>query len=133
MAIENWLQTQTDLNVTILRFSGLVGGDRKAGRFLAGKKNVPNGTRPVNLIHRKDCIRIIFEILRQERWQEVFNAAADGHPSRQEFYIHQALKLNLQPPSFATPDEKLEGKIISNVKLKEMLGYTFQYPDPMEF
>lgn len=132
-AIEEWLGRQQDLRVTILRLAGLVGGERKAGRFLAGKTNVPNGNDPVNLIHREDCIRIICEILRQEQWGEVFNACADQHPTRRDFYIHQAEKEGFTPPVFAPDDGLQKGKIISNVKLKSVLGYQFLYPDPMQF
>jgi len=133
IVIENWLKQQTEFQLTILRFAGLVGGDRKAGRFLAGKTNVPNGQSPVNLIHRDDCIQIIYEILLQERWNEIFNACADNHPSRREFYTHQAEKEGFAPPVFSDDDIKKKGKIISNAKVKEVLGYQFLHPDPMAF
>lgn len=132
--IEEWLLQQPDFHLTILRLAGLVGGERKAGRFLAGKTNVPHGATVVNLIHRDDCIRIIHEILRKEVWDEVFNACADEHPSRREFYTHQAQKEGFIPPSF-TEDEPVEkrGKIVSNEKLKRLLNYEFLHPDPMAF
>jgi nucleoside-diphosphate-sugar epimerase len=130
--IENWLKQQK-FQLTILRFAGLVGGERKAGRFLAGKTDVPNGQAPVNLIHRDDCIRIIYEILRQEKWGEVLNACADHHPSRQEFYVRQAEKEGFLSPVFANEEGEKKGKIISNAKVKEMLDYQFLHPDPMAF
>ncbi len=132
LKIENYLKSKTSLQSTILRFSGLVGGDRKAGRFLAGKKEVANGDAPVNLVHRKDCIQIIYEILKQEAWNDVFNVCADKHPLRKDFYIQQAIKLDLKPPSFKT-DEKGLFKIVSNEKLKRQLAYNFTFPDPSDF
>lgn len=131
--IEEWLQQQPGFELTILRLAGLVGGDRKAGRFLAGKTNVPNGTAVVNLIHRDDCIHIIYEILRQEVWGEVFNACADLHPSRRDFYTHQAQKEGFTPPTFAEEFAGKQGKVISNQKLKRLLNYRFLHPDPMAF
>ena len=57
--------------LTTIRFSGLVGGDRHPGRFLAGRKEVPNPGHPVNLIHQADCVEIMYEILKQEKWGNV--------------------------------------------------------------
>jgi len=130
--IENHLQSHTNFKNTILRFSGLVGGERKAGRFLAGKQNVANGNAPVNLVHRQDCIQVIHEVIHQEVWNEVLNVCADEHPLRKDFYTQQARKQGLQAPSFLENDEPIF-KIISNERLKERLGYSFIFPDPEMF
>ncbi|MFT5167836.1 MAG: nucleoside-diphosphate-sugar epimerase [Saprospiraceae bacterium] len=122
--IENYLLSKNSLQSTILRFSGLIGGDRKAGRFLAGKKNIPNGMAPVNLVHREDCIRVIYEIIRQNIWNEFFNVCADEHPTRKDFYTQQALKQGFELPEFLEED-KAVFKIVSNQKLKARLGYVF--------
>ena len=63
----------SDLQHSILRFGGLAGGDRKAGRFLAGRKDVKNGAAPVNMIHRDDCIGIIHRIIENPLWGRVWN------------------------------------------------------------
>lgn len=131
--IEDWLRQQRDFEITILRLAGLVGGERKAGRFLAGKTNLPKGAAAVNLIHRDDCIRIIYEILRQAAWGEVLNACADRHPSRREFYTRQAQKDGFTPPTFVEELTGEQGKVISNEKLKRLLNYQFLHPDPMKF
>jgi len=39
--------------------SGLVGRERKAGRFFAGKRDVPEGNAPVNLVHLDDCMGVV--------------------------------------------------------------------------
>jgi len=130
--IEDFLQSDHRFQTTILRIAGLVGGERKAGRFLAGKKNVKNGAAPVNLIHRKDCIRVIYEIVNKEIWNEVFNVCSDEHPTRQEFYVLQAIKQGFEPPQFLKGDKPFF-KIISNEKLKNKLGFEFHYPDPNLF
>lgn len=130
--VEWILQQAEDMQVTIVRMAGLVGGDRKAGRFLAGKKDVKNGNAPINLVHREDCIQIINQIIEQNKWGELYNICADKHPTRREFYIHQAQKEGLEPPSFL-PDSVPDFKIISNEKVKTALSYEFIYPDPMKF
>ena len=126
------LKEHFEENGTILRFGGLVGGSRLAGRFLAGKKEVSNGVAPVNMIHRDDCVRIILDIISKEAWGETFNATADHHPSRQHFYGLQAAKYGLEPPTFLH-EREASGKIISNEKLRKRLDYQFSYPDPLQF
>lgn len=122
---EEWL-------TTIVRFSGLVGDDRRPGRFMAGKKHVPNGDAPVNLIHLEDCLAILQRIMEQEKWGEIYNACADEHPSRKDFYPAAALALGLEPPEFEDMEET-QFKIIKSQKLKDDLSYEFLHPDPMHF
>lgn len=132
LLVENYLKSKKEIDLTILRLAGLVGDDRKAGRFLAGRKNVPNGNAPVNLIHREDCIQVIHHIIQQEKWGEDYNLAADEHPLKAIFYQAQAQKQGFEPPVFLQGDDP-DFKIISNEKVKRDLGYKLVYPDPMAF
>jgi len=129
---ETLLKNMAGLQCNILRLAGLVGGSREPGKFLAGKQNLANGDAPVNLVHRADCIAIICQIINKGIWGETFNICADKHPSRADFYVAQAKKLTLEPPTFSA--ERLNRfKIISNQKIKNSLSYQFQYADPMNF
>ncbi|MEQ6120882.1 SDR family NAD(P)-dependent oxidoreductase [Reichenbachiella sp. MALMAid0571] len=131
LEVENLLFHNHKFDTTILRMAGLYGYDRKPGRFLAGKKGLDNHNGAVNLIHQDDCIAIINKIIEKGIWNEVFNCCSDKHPGRKEFYTKAALTLGLEPPEFL--DNSLTShKIISNNKLKKILGYQFKYPDPME-
>ena len=130
LAAENLLSNRLGLNLTIVRFAGLIGPDRFPGRFLAGKKDVSNGKAPVNVIHQIDCIGLIFKIVSKQCWGEIFNGCGDNHPSRQEFYTKAAIKIGLEPPTFLTEDVNAY-KIISNKKSKDLLGFNYNYPDPM--
>ncbi|MGV3588528.1 MAG: SDR family oxidoreductase [Adhaeribacter sp.] len=130
---ESLLTNLENKKVTILRLGGLVGGTRQAGRFLAGKQNIPNPEAPINLIHQDDCVGIISAIIEKNEWGEIFNGCADEHPSRKAFYTVAAQKLNLPAPHFA-PATPADGfKIISNEKVKNTLSYGFIHPDPMLF
>ena len=130
--IEQFLRRQTLLECTILRMAGLVGGDRHPGRFLSGRKNVPNPDAPVNIVHRDDAIGVISEVIRQHQWGEVYNVCADLHPTRRDFYTQQAHKDGLEAPTWQ--DSKMATyKIISNEKVRMELNYTFRHPDPMTF
>ena len=114
---------ESGIPVTVIRFAGLFGPGRDAGRFLANKRDVSGGNLPVNLIHLDDCVEIIKRIIENNVWNKVFNACADDHPIRKEFYTRAALAIGVEPPTFA--DDVKEYKIVSNARLKEVTGYEF--------
>ena len=129
-AVEEMLLGQHSLETTIIRFGGLIGGDRLPGRFLAGKKELKNGEAPVNLIHRDDCICIIYEVIRQGIWNETFNACMGEHPLRRNFYTAAAKKIGMPSPSFS--EDTQEFKVVSSEKLKSALNYKFIYNNPLD-
>ncbi|TDO24080.1 SDR family oxidoreductase [Pedobacter duraquae] len=110
---------------TILRFGGLYGPGRDPGRFLAGKKMIPNGLAPVNLIHLQDCIGITISIIEKEAFGHVINACSPVHPSRKDFYTAAALRSRLESPIFI--EECKNWKIVSSVKITELLDYQFNF------
>ncbi|WP_298521177.1 SDR family oxidoreductase [uncultured Kordia sp.] len=132
LAVENILREQLQDRLTILRFAGLFGYDRVPGRFLAKKKQLPNGKTPINMIHQDDCIGLIDAIVAKNIWGEVINGCADEHPLREVFYTAAAKKIGLTPPEFI-PSESVSFKKVSNIKSKELLQYTYQHPDPLVF
>lgn len=115
----------------ITRFGGLVGGDRKAGAFLSGKKNLDKGNALVNMVHQLDCIRILHLLLESALNQEIFNVVADKHPDRKTFYSYRAELEGFEAPTFN--DVKGDFKMVDNAKVKQLLSYEFLYPDPMDF
>lgn len=128
---EKMLRKSIHFETTILRFAGLIGNDRVPGRFLSGKKNIPNADAPVNLIHQKDCVGIINLIIKNNIWGETINGCMPVHPTRREFYTNAALKAALPAPEFS---DKPTGpiKIIDSRKLTEQFGYRFMYSNPMD-
>jgi nucleoside-diphosphate-sugar epimerase len=129
--VEELFREQKGFVTTIVRFGGLVGYDRLPGRFLAAKKDAANADAPVNIIHRDDCIEIINHIIQQEIWGEVFNACADEHPLRKDYYRQAAILAGFEPPEFAE-DRDVAFKIVNSDKLKERLNFQFKYPDPIK-
>ena len=129
---EQYLRDQLGERLTILRLAGLVGGERRPGRWFAGKQDLSGGNLPVNMVHRKDCMAIIKDLIRREQRGQLFNICADEHPVKRDFYTHQAIKDGLEPPTYLKTDES-GGKIVSNDLVKNVLHYKFQYPDPMDF
>ncbi len=127
---EAYLQNQVQFDTTIIRFGGLYGYDRHPGNYLAGKKDLADANKPVNLIHRDDCIHITDQIIEQNIRNDIFNAVSDGHPTRKEFYQSVASQFGFEAPTFL-PDEKSDYRVVSNQKLKKTLNYQFLYPEPM--
>ncbi|WJS95638.1 NAD-dependent epimerase/dehydratase family protein [Flavobacterium johnsoniae] len=123
--VENLLQENQNFETTILRFGGLIGEDRHPVKFLAGKENLENPDAPINLIHLRDCISIIEEIINQNKWNEVFNAVAPFHPIRSAYYTQKAVEMNLTLPKFSSEKSNIK-KIISSEKIETVLSYKFK-------
>lgn len=130
--IESLLFQSSGFTTTVIRFSGLVGYQRNPGRFFQKSgRSVSNPDAPVNMIHQDDCVELITQIIKQEKWGDVFNACADSHPSKREFYTKATQKIGVNTPEFIE-SETQSFKIISNEKIKKALGYEFIYPDVMQ-
>lgn len=118
---------------TVLRFGGLIGYDRLPNKYLTAKADVANADVPLNLIHRDDCIEIIYQLIRQDVWGEVFNACANKHPLRRDYYYQAAIQAGFMPPSFSSHSAGTSTyKIVNSEKLKTVLEYSFKYPDPIK-
>lgn len=129
---ETILKNNKNFKTTILRPSGLVGGNRIAGRWFAGKQNVSGGNVPVNLVHLEDCIGLSYAVIEQNIWGEIINLCADEHPKKGVFYPNQAEKYGFEKPTFLM-ETATNFKIVSNQKSKDILNYQYQKPNPMEF
>lgn len=128
---EDFLLAQREFTTTVIRFGGLVGNDRKPGRFLAGRKDIPGALAPINLIHQDDCIELICKFIEQKAWGGIYNAAADEHPGKAIFYQTMATQQGFEPPEFSN-GSSASYKIVNSDKIKNRLNYFFKYPDPMK-
>ncbi|MDD2983172.1 MAG: hypothetical protein PHQ74_07275 [Crocinitomicaceae bacterium] len=118
--------------LTVLRFAGLVGGERQMGKYFAGRKEIPNGESPVNLIHQTDCIRMIDRIIEMEVWGEVLNGCASEHPTRKDLYTSFCSQHNLELPEFLNEENQVIGKKICNQKSKNRLNFEYLYDNPFK-
>lgn len=126
--IEELFQKNEYFETTILRFSGLLGYQRKPGNWFKNCKIIPNPEGVVNMIHQDDCISIIEKIISNNYWNNTFNAATDSHPSRRNFYTKAFKDVGNNTPIFNEEDKKTI-KIIGNQKVKKELNFDFKYPD----
>ena len=130
--VEQLLLSDQKFQTTVIRFGGLYGPGRPLGRFLAGKKGLSGGDKPVNLIHQQDCVRVVAEIIGHDVRGEVFNAVSDCHPTRKALYTAAAQRAGLEIPEFSS-EPRRPYKIVRNDKLKKRLDFFFWHPDPLNF
>lgn len=126
---EELFKEQAVFQTTIIRFAGLIGPGRDPGRFLAGKKAIPNGNAPVNLIHLTDCIGICYAILAKEAFGYTYNACSPAHPTRDDFYTKAAIHSGLEVPEFIM--EKMNWKIVESINVDTILHYKYMVDDLM--
>lgn len=132
LAAEQRLMDQPNVSTSVIRFGGLYGYDRHPVTHLSGRTDLSKGNAPVNLIHQDDCIGIICKLLEKNITDEVFNGVSDGHPPKKMYYPAIAKARGLEPPVYKEDDSQ-NYKVVSNLKLKQILNYKFKYPNPMDF
>lgn len=128
---EELMEKDRDFDLTIVRFGGLMGGDRIPGKYFAGKENVAGHTR-VNFIHQIDAVRLLSWILEKELWNEVFNGVAPIHPLRKDIYERNQQDLGLPLPASYQQSNADEDRLISGKKILKT-GFQFEFADPVNF
>ena len=128
--IEQLFRESAAFATTVVRFAGLIGPGRHPGRFFSSGRAIRDPDAPVNLIHLDDSIEVLCRIIDDGIDDEVFSACSDSHPTKREFYPAAARSLGQPVPALAEGTESAF-KIVSNDKLKRVLGYKMKYPDPM--
>ncbi|WP_129714987.1 NAD-dependent epimerase/dehydratase family protein [Pedobacter sp. SYP-B3415] len=108
---------------TLVRCGGLVGPGRDPGRFFAGKRDIPNGQAPVNMLELEDAVSLISAIVKNEAFGGTYNACSPSHPERQQYYARAALLSGLEPPDFIP--EKTSWKRVQAKNAFRRLGFSF--------
>lgn len=119
------LFSELNMQVILLRLSGLIGPNRMPGRFFAGQENVPNGLAPVNMIHLDDAVALINCLIDSETAQGVYLGCSPSHPTKEEFYSLAAQFENLVVPTFIP--EKVKWKTISSERTIQELNFKYKY------
>jgi len=104
----------------ILRFGGLMGGDRSPKKLFARRTPEDPG-KAANYIHYEDILRVVELLLNSELKGCTYNVVAPGHPTIAEI---------MNEPQ---PAENREQRIISSEKLIQDFNYHFLHPNPKNF
>jgi nucleoside-diphosphate-sugar epimerase len=121
----------------ILRLAGIYGPNRGYWfrQYMSGKAEIENdGKRVLNMIHRDDVVGAIIAALKEAPAGEIYNVADDQPVTQIEFFswLSEKLGRSLPPVAAQAPSKErkrgLTNKRVSNLKLKNGLGYKFEYP-----
>lgn len=126
--IEQLFNSSHHFDTTIIRFAGLVGGERHPGRFFAKGNPLKSPQASVNLIHLEDCIQLIESIIVQQKWSQIYNACSSIHPPKGEFYTKVAQKGGYASPVIVETITAKD-KVVSNKKMLQDLSIQLIYPD----
>jgi len=117
-----------DPDTVILRLGGLMGYDRIAGKYTAGK-TVEDGS--TNYVHRDDVVGIIEGIIEKRVKNKIFNVVAPIQTTKKEIYTQNSKQFGFEETYFSENSSK--NKLLSSNILCDVLGYTFKKEDVREF
>lgn len=124
LAAEQVLNEAKSIGTTIIRFGGLIGPNRDLAKYFAGKKDIPNGLAPINLIHLDDCLGLTLAIIRQKAFGHIYHGVSPDHPTRASFYTLACKMAQLEQPLFV--QELLAWKQIDSSNVPAILAYPFK-------
>lgn len=125
IAAEKILLQNSNFDTTVIRFGGLIGAGRHPVKYLAGRTGLANPLGPVNLIHMRDCLRVIKKVLEKDIFGEVYNAVYPLNSPKEKYYLEKAREAGLEEPVFDHSKASV-GKIISASKVMRELGVEFE-------
>jgi len=124
--IENLIKDKTQL---IFRCAGLMGLNRIAGKYYAGKVLDSQDIR-VNYVHLDDVIAATkFSI--KNNLKGIYNLCSTEHPTRKEVYLKFAKKYGFEKPIFKNK-KNYKQRLIDGSKI-EKEGFRYKYPNPLKY
>lgn len=109
--------------VNILRLGGLMGDERYLSKWFVNRPLPKPGAR-INYIHYQDIVGVVKALVNSCAQSKTYNVVAPEHPRKNEVY-------EAQTSVFVEGEDY--NRIISPNKLIKEIGYTFVYPNPVEF
>lgn len=118
--LSDYLQSR----LTILRLGGLFGEDRHPIFHLKGKSNIKNPEGKINFVGQSDIIRVILQLVKQQKTGEIYNIVYPEYPTRKNYYLAKAEQLQLPPPNFEQSTSIV--REISSEKVQNQLNFSFK-------
>lgn len=125
----------------VLRLAGLVGDDRKPGRFLAGKQGLTGAYEAVNVIHKTDAAGLLISLIEQDLAQsknknleKIFVGVSHTNVNRLQYYQKAAQVLSLVEPIFINDENEstvdlINAKKVIGDKTRQWLSYEYKHDD----
>ncbi len=127
LALEEFIGTYAP-RLSVLRFGGLFGPNRKPGGFLLGRGVLKDSNHLVNATHLDDGVNSILTLLAKGATGSVYNVVSPNHPTRLAFY-QAALGEGINQLEISESDGY--GRKVNSEAIQNELGYTFAYPNPL--
>lgn len=127
---ENELRNLVQDRLAVLRLGGLFGTQRHPIKFLAGREMATNGSEPINLIHRKDIVRLMKHVLSENLFPLLINVSFPLSETKQSYYDQIAKKNALSLPQWGNTEGAK--RVISTEKLMNLEGFDLIF-NPLEF
>jgi nucleoside-diphosphate-sugar epimerase len=124
--VEKQILDKTDV---IFRCAGLMGYDRVAGKYFAGKSLDCEDSK-VNYVHKDDVIEAVKFIVTNDL-NGIFNLCSKEHPNKKDVYTKNAEKFGFTKPIFENKKE-YEKRLVNGLKIEEV-GFRYKYPNPLEY
>jgi nucleoside-diphosphate-sugar epimerase len=80
----------------------------------------------VNLVHLNDVIEAIKTILKQNKWNEIYNVCSGEHPTKHDYYSKASMERSLPLPIFEFSQKV--GKKVKSDKIEKDLNFRFSNP-----
>lgn len=117
-----------DPNTVILRLGGLMGYDRIAGKYTAGK-TVED--RVTNYVHRDDVVGIIERVIETKLKAKTLNVVAPKQTTLKEIYAKNSEQFGFEKTLVT---ENLNKQLSLDAKgVQTLLKYSFKKPDVIRF
>lgn len=114
---------------TILRFAGLLGGERHPGKHLAGRKNIKGRLWAVRLLFLDDAIGFTHAVIEKGIKHETIDVVSDERSTKEKFYTEYAKKMGLPLPEFDPADTSTR-LWTDNSRAKEIYQFTWPLNAP---
>ena len=113
----------------ILRLGGLMGYNRIAGKYTAGK--TLSFDSKTNYVHRDDVIAIIQSVINNNVENEIFDIVAPEQSTKKEIFSQNAKKFGFEETIFLSHFKEV--KELSSNKVCKILNYSFVKSDVRSF
>lgn len=121
--IENQLKSAYP-QLNVLRLGGLMGDERYLSKWFMNKP-LPKPGAKINYVHFEDIRHIVKRMVDLGISGKTYNVVAPIHPLKCEVYKAQT--------GISVPFDTEYNRVISSKNLIKEIGYTFVYPNPLEF
>lgn len=126
IALEDLIRSQSKVSKTIIiRYGGLFEHrGRHPIHYLSGRKGIQNPDAPINLIEKKDAVRLLYQIVKASEDLKIYHGVCPLHPSRKQYYTQMAKKINLPAPEFLSGKKSL-GKVVTSDNTMKTLRFEY--------